>query len=121
LIEWIGTTKNENASARGEEIVRDFLPFVIKDEDDKEDEECRFEEIHGENERIMTKEEKHFCPKRKYERTSLPQSRKKLLMGYHCGTLTQLQKVWKFPSITWTQLIQKSVWGKQRRESATLC
>ena len=68
-MELIGTARSENASTREEKSVRDISPFVIEDEVNKEDDECPFEEIHNENERIMNEEEKQLHCKCKHECT----------------------------------------------------
>jgi hypothetical protein len=82
--------------------------FVVFDED-----EAVEYDVHEENEYIFSEEEVQLRRKKQREKSLMALKRRKLTMGSHHGSLTPLPQDWKFPSMTWTQLIHNWLLGNE--------
>ena len=88
--------------------MNNYHNFVVFDED----EACEVD-VHEENKGIFSEEEEQLRRKKQREKSLMALKSRKLTMGSHHGSLTPLPQDWKFPSMTWTQLIHNWLLGNE--------
>ena len=107
-IEKMTATTSAQTKRNEERVTWDCAQFVVDDEDD-----CNDSEIHEQNKRTFSEEEKQLQRKKKHEYAISWVKKRTLTMGCHHGVLPPLPQDWEFPSMTWTQLIQNWFLGNQ--------